>query len=183
MGAVISGGGIWDNATLIKQLETVDALGHHDAFELMADVVGTPVPAGTPFTVMVTPVSGPTVTYTETLNAFTNEPISILTPTGTAISDAKLGQPLTVSWTLPKTYAVAQVWVDYAVFTGPQNDINTKECKLMGPALGIAATQTTITFPDTCVSSKDVKMAIFSLQVIGVNGENNMVHYTFGDGL
>ncbi len=178
-GAVISGG-TWTIATpLTWQGVSMDSGMNMEGYELM-DFSGQPVPAGTPFTVVVTPpLSAPTATYTETLNTFTNEPISITSPAGTAITDANLGHPLTVSWTLPKTYAIAQVWMDLETFTGPTYDQTTKVCKKIGPTLGIASTTAQITFPTTC-ASLPVKIAIISLQAIGVNGENSMVYYQFG---
>ena len=110
------------------------------------------IPAGTPFTFTVTPVSGPAVQYAVNTNADTTETISITSPTTPGLANAHLGSPLLVSWTLPQTFAVTSIDVAGVTFNGPENSPSTLECDIdVSPANN--ATSASITLPASCGGS------------------------------
>jgi len=137
------------------------------------------VPAGTPMTITMTPVSGTPKGYVVKTNATTTEAISISNPTGSTMADANLGNPLTVDWNLPVTFAIAEVRLEGFVDTDPgQSD--DQQCKADSPVLSITATEGQITFPTTCGGLTPLGASI-NLEVIGVNGERELVIYMFQD--
>ncbi|HKI75421.1 MAG TPA: Ig-like domain-containing protein [Pseudomonadales bacterium] len=151
----------------------------YDAFYANTGPLSTLVPAGTDIALTLTPVTGSAETYHYPLNAFTNESIRITSPTGTALADANLGNPLSVTWTLPTTYAIAKVQLDGQVFDGPQDNSNTTSCFAdTRPVLATTATTGSITLPTTC-NGNPVYSANLDVSVIGVNGERSQVTYQF----
>ena len=156
----------WDN-TLIS-----------DSFGI--NISNPSISGGTLFTVVVTPTSGPTVTYTQAVNAITTEAIRVTNLTASSMADAHPGTPLTVNWTLPKTFAIGQIKVGTVAYSGPLNDPSTVKCDDMGEqvVLGTASTTAQVTIPATCNSVATAQAEIY-LQVYGINGELSMVFYTF----
>lgn len=47
--------------------------------------------------------------YTDAGQAASSDPVTLTAPTSTVLASANLGGSLTVSWTLPTTYAIAEV--------------------------------------------------------------------------
>ena len=170
-----------------------------DHFFLTSNVLSASnlVPAGAYFSVTVTPQSGSPVSYTVPTDAFTTEAITItgMSTAGgpipsTEATDPNLANfpfnaPITVNWTLPKTFPIVQVKLDAQLFTGDQTSSNSTvyNCNLNndGNVLPITATLDTITIPDTC-NSLPVKQVNLNLEVVGVNGERELVIYFF-DGM
>jgi hypothetical protein len=139
------------------------------------------ISGGQVFTIVVTPTSGPSVTYTQAVNAITTEAISITNLTGSSVTtDAHPGTPLTVNWTLPKTFAISQVRVGTVAYTGVPNAPSTVKCDDMGEqaVLGTTATTAQVTIPATCSSQATAQAEIY-LQVYGINGELTTVYYTY----
>jgi hypothetical protein len=134
------------------------------------------IPPGTLFTIALTPASGPVVDYTWTNNAFTTESISITSPTSGSLADYTLGQPQSVSWTLPTTFPVAGVYLHAETYTtstlneGP----STYQCEIVGqtnaPTGAGAPTSGTITVPSTC-NNQPVVFVELEVMVEGINGE------------
>jgi hypothetical protein len=154
-----------------------------DEFFANSGVLADLVPAGTPMTVTMTPATGSPKNYTVHTNAFTTESISITNLTGTTVTtDAHPGTPLHVEWTLPTTFAIAEVKLSATVWDGDQTQNTTNSCQSDGPILGITATSADVTFATSC-SSNPVKQASLNLNVIGVNGERESVIYSFSDPL
>jgi hypothetical protein len=152
-----------------------------DVFFAETDVLADLVPAGTDLTITMTPTGGSPVDYHVKTNAFTTEAISITNLTGSALADATLGSPLHVEWTLPKTFAVAEVKLEGFVDTDPgQGD--DKQCKVENPPiLSVTSTSGDITLPaGTCQGLTPVGASL-NLEVIGVNGERELVIYMFQD--
>jgi hypothetical protein len=175
----ITGGGIWNSATTLTQGATsVEASGNFDNFFINSGTLGTLVPAGTNFTLTLTRADASQVSYVVPSNAFTTELISITSPTGHALSDASLGQPLSVSWTLPTTFAIRNIQLMAIGFNGPSNDPSTEQCFTEGPVLSPTATTAQIIIPATCAGENVVSVNI-NLSVNGVNGERNQVIYFF----
>jgi hypothetical protein len=130
--------------------------------------------AGTPVTITLAKTAGGSVSYTLPLNAFTNELISITSPTGTTMAAANLGSPVNVAWTLPATYAVQHLQLDGQVFTGPPSDSTTLQCTIENTGvLAPTATSGTITLPTTC-GGLPVLQANITVSTSGVNGERSM---------
>jgi Big-like domain-containing protein len=186
-GVTISGGGIWTDAPLqpgstsVEEVEPTPGTVQQilrDTYFGNSGALSELVPAGTPFTFVLTPPSGPPVTYTLKTNAFTTEAISITNPTGSTLADANLGQSLDVTWTLPSTYPIAHVQLTALTFTGDSNDPQTLQCEVDGPILTTSATSGTISIPPTC-SGQPVASVNLNLSVDGVNGERNQVIYGF----
>lgn len=190
-GITIDGGGVFSNQAFTSQgteedIYTPDPAAPGSTVPVTRDVFFTKtpvlvdlVPAGTSLTITMTPVSGTPKQYTVKTNAFTTEAISITNLTGSAMADATLGSPLHVEWTLPKTFAIAQVKLEGFVDTDPgQGD--DQQCKADAPILSITATSGDITLPTTCNSTTPLGASL-NLEVIGVNGERELVIYMFQD--
>ncbi|HVY91818.1 MAG TPA: hypothetical protein VHA14_03675, partial [Bryobacteraceae bacterium] len=146
-----------------------------DTFAALTNFLGDSlVPAGTLFSFAVMPVSGPAVTYTLPNNVFTTDAVSITSPTTGTFSSYTLGQPLAVQWTLPTTYAIANVSLNAVAETGPAGP-STMSCGVSGSSFSTApalanATSGTITIPATC-NGQPVLQVMLSVLARGVNGE------------
>lgn len=180
----ISGGGIFTNANVSKSgttdLEEIAATPtttltvEKDTFFLGQDLENFP-PAGTVFTVTINPASGPASSFTVTTVATTTEPISLTSPTGHTLADAKLDQPLTVTWTRPTTFPVESINLGGHVSTAG----DAFSCQV---DVNVAATASSgaITFPSTC-HDLPATGATINVSANGPNGERNIVLYFFGD--
>jgi hypothetical protein len=129
-------------------------------------------PAGTPFVVTLSPVSRPQTMVTLRSNAFTTEGIVMRGPGGGRLADARLGQPLTVSWTLPVTYQVDNLDL-YGNVESAQY-----RCDADGPDVGPRATTGTVTFPATC-RGEAVTRAYVNVSTRGPNGERSVADWSF----
>ena len=89
--------------------------------------------------------------------------------------DATLGQPLTVTWTPPTTFAVEAINLGGHVST----EGNAFECQV---DVNVAATASSgaITFPSTC-HGQPATGATINVSANGPNGERNIILYFFGD--
>jgi hypothetical protein len=178
-GVTISGGGIWSGATLTQSGIVSDPSGTLDHFYINSGpLLATLPPAGSPFTLTLALASGGSVSYTLPINSWTDEAISITSPTGSSLLDANLGSPLDVSWTLPTTFPIARVKLSVLTFTGDQTLPQTIQCDTDGPVLGITAKTAVVTVPTTC-SGMPVLEVNLNLSVDGVNGEREEVIYQF----
>jgi hypothetical protein len=152
-----------------------------DAFEI--SVQNPAISGGDVFLVDVALSSDPstTVTYTRVLNAITNEPISITNLAGSNLTlNAHPGTPLTVNWTLPKTFAISMIRLGTVAYTGAPGDPGTFKCDDGGEqvVLGITSTSGVVTIPATCHGNATLQAEIY-LQVFGINGELTQVYYTY----
>ena len=179
-GVTISGGGIWTGAALTQSGIVSDPSGTLDHFFINSGPLQpNQLPAaGAPFTVTLAKTAGGTTSYTLPINSWTTEAISITSPTGSTLTDAHLGSPLTVTWTLPTTFPIARIKLSALTFTGDQTLPTTIQCDAEGPLLGIKAATATITIPSIC-SGQPVVQANLNLSVEGVNGEREEVIYQF----
>ncbi len=140
--------------------------------DLYADsaALSSVIPAGTPFLFTITPVSGPVATYTVLSNAFTNETISIISPTSPTASNY-IGQSVTLNWTLPQTFPISSIHLDVNVQDGPAGSpgITCSSGLLVAPN----ATSGTIAVPSTltCASGQAVTQGRIKVEVFGFNGE------------
>lgn len=146
-------------------------------------------PAGTVYTFTVTPATGSPVTYTDTIGASTTETIaitSLATGDGAAsVNDHTLasvkGKTVTVQWTLPKTFPVAEVEVRAFVVAGANG------CDVEGDTeLPATATSGTITIPTHCGGAEIVSLGStgpvpvsISAVVTGVHGEETHAWFPF----
>ncbi|HUY94091.1 MAG TPA: Ig-like domain-containing protein [Terracidiphilus sp.] len=140
------------------------------------DLGSTIIPPGTVFTYALTPVSGPVIDYTWTSNAATTESISILSPNSASLSDYTLGQPQTVTWSLPTTFPIAGAMLRAETYTILPLNMNssTFQCEIDGRTTASAGagfpTSGTITIPSTCKGQPVVFVEI-EVTVIGIHGE------------
>jgi hypothetical protein len=181
----LSGGGIFNNTPMAKSpildvvtykptpTTTLQVL--RDRFLGGADLSTFP-PPGTVFTFTLTPVTGSPTTFTVTTAATTTDPVVLTSPSGTTLADATLGQPLPASWTLPRTFPIAQVNFGGHVSTAPPNQPGFN-CEVSG-ALNPSATGGTITFPTTCMGQAAVE-AVINVSADGLNGESTIVLHFF----
>jgi hypothetical protein len=184
-GVALSGGGIFNNTPMAKSpildvvtykptpTTTLQVL--RDRFLGGADLSLFP-PLGTVFTLTLTPAMGSPTTFTVTTAATTTDAIILTSPSGTALANATLGQPLPVSWTLPRTFPIARVNFGGHVSTAPPNQPGF-ECQVEGQ-LNPSATGGTITFPTTCMGQAAVE-AVINVSADGVNGESTIVLHFF----
>jgi hypothetical protein len=119
------------------------------------------------------------VSYNDISNTFTTEIIMITNLTGTAITETHLGTPITVAWTLPHTFAIAEVTSEAVVYTCPTDNPSMFRCNTMGTSLHITSTITQMTFSPTC-NGLPITIALANVQVIGINGEHEIAYYGFG---
>lgn len=168
-------GGILSGATLTTTSTTFDApnnlfLNHY--FYNTGALQTNQLPAvGTLFTLTLATPSGP-VDYTLSTNAWTTEAISITAPTSGSMTDIPFNTPITVTWTLPKTFAITRVKLSAESFTGANN--TGIDCNTNGPVLGITATTGAITIPATC-GGQPVLDVNLNVDIEGVNGERETI--------
>ncbi len=158
---------------------------------------GTTPPAGTVYTFTLTPVSGPVVTSTDTLNSATidngdlltingtpratyaaNNPVSAIVAKATSTAGA-MGTAMTLTYTLPTTYPVLYSYLAgfcqnaTEVSNGGGSDF-TGDVGTIPPSV----TTGTITIPATCGNAPTVAVNL-NVWFIGVNGEVSMVNQIF----
>lgn len=181
-----NGVGVFTNTALTKQSQTEintytpdpAAPGttveiDRDVYYVESGVLASLVPAGTPINITMTPTGGGADQhFTVDTNAFTTEAISITNLTGSALTDAALDGTLHVVWTLPKTFAIAEVKLSATVET------TNFECQVDGPSLSITDTSGDISLPSMC-NGESVTTVNLNLKVVGVNGEQDFVIYQF----
>jgi hypothetical protein len=146
------------------------------------DSLGAFPPAGTVYTFSVTPADSSGVrTYTDMVRASTTETIAITNLTDHSLASVK-GQTVTVHWTLPTTFAIANVELRAFVVAGSSG------CDIQGDArLPITATSGTITIPTQCNGQEIIPLdnptgpmpASISVAVTGVNGQETQVQFAF----
>jgi len=179
LNAVTVSGGPWNATPLSYNGQSFDGSVTSDMFGIYA--MDPAISGGAPFTFVLTPSSGPTTTYTLAVNAITTETSSITNLTGGNLTtDAHPGSPLTVNWTLPKTFAISQIRLGTVAYTGVPNQPTTIKCDDGGEqvVLGITATTAQVTIPNTCGGQPTAQAEIYLL-VYGVNGELTTVYYTY----
>jgi len=147
-----------------------------DNFSLDNQDVSTLIPAGTRFTYTVTPTSGPADTYKVRSNAFTQELISITTPTSSTFAHyaGQLGASQKVAWTLPGTFPIASVMLVAQGYTGNEGSASTQECSTYTSPMLLPATATTatITLPTATCDGMSVTQLVLRVTVNGINGED-----------
>jgi len=126
----------------------------------------------------LTSAAGEAVKYTVSGGAYTTEPVSVVNLAGTALSDAALGHPLEVEWTLPTTFAVAGVQLEAYVFVSADPSSTTPDCVVAGPSLSRSATSAVITIPATCNGSAVARVQL-NVIVTGASGERTVAVYAF----
>lgn len=141
------------------------------------DLGSSIIPAGTPFTLALTTAAGPVVDYTWTSNAATTETISITSPTSASLADYTLGQPQTVTWQLPTTFPIADVYLQAETYTTSptQKGPSTYQCEITGTPATVTTgfpTSGTITVPSTC-NGDPVVFIELEVGVQGINGESD----------
>ena len=174
----ISGGGLWSDRALVRA-DPEDAF-----FTLVASSgpLSAPIAAGTPFTfdlkVYVDGALVP-VSYELRTKAFTSEAISITNLTGTTIADAHAGQPLTVQWTLPRSYAIENVRLKALVTGTPQGATYHFACETAGPLLAATATSGSLTIPAKGCDNQPTTAVDVYVVVEGVSGERSVAVYSY----
>lgn len=129
----------------------------------------------------LTSAAGEKAQYTVQGVAYTTEPVSIVNLDGSALVDARLGEPLQVQWSLPGTFAVANVQLEALVFTSADPSATTPDCIITGPSLAAAATTGTITIPAECNGSSPARVQLHVI-VTGTAGERTVAVYEFQHG-
>jgi hypothetical protein len=200
--ATVSGGGnIWPNCTvptscaftgavstttLQEQAMVVQNGQNYGDFLLLSDYLGgnpQVLPAaGTQFTFNLTSTSG-NKQYTLPSTAFTTEVISISNAPTSGPLTLIVGQTVTYKWSLPTTYAIAQVNLFAYILNGAPTNPATTSCSISSSSsLTMTSTSGTITIPanmSPCgVSGSIAEVQVF-LEVTGANGENNIVELTY----
>jgi hypothetical protein len=140
--------------------------------------MGAPLPpAGTAFTVTVTPTSGTPTQSIVVVNGSGGEPLILTSPApdgSHALAAANLGQPLTVAWKLPTTYAVSSIQVGGFYSDG----INQQE--IDSPPLPVTATSTTLTIPPTLSTTGTATTQVtLNITIEGPNGERGTLIYLY----
>lgn len=180
----VSGGGIFNNTPVpkdssveIEEIEFAPGQTTQITRELffLGATPDTHPPAGTQFTITVTPVVGAPQTYTITSGATTTEGVNILAPSAFDLAAAQLGGMLTFQWTLPETFSIQSIDVGAFLFgAGVQ-------CGAEADAQIIASDATSATFhlPTTC-NSQPVSSVNLNLSINGTLGERIIVIYVLG---
>ena len=173
----VSGGGIWNNAALGKNIgvplgafTTGPVLFPVDDFLIPTPVtLSSPLPAGAPFTFSFVPATGPPVSYVLPSPAATTETIAITAPATRSLSGIALGQPLQVNWTQPTTFAVASAAVSVVVSnsSGPGGNLCPADVGVANPG---TTTSASVTIPSACLGT--VAALTISVNLAGPNGES-----------
>lgn len=135
-------------------------------------------PVGSIYTFQVTPSVGSVQTYTDALQGRTTEVISITSPTGYAIADAKLNTPLTVNWTLPTTFPIFAVQLMGMVHASGGGICEIGVNQVLAPT----ATSAAITLPSTCngqAIDTTLNPPEVQVDVLGIHGEETRVKHIF----
>jgi len=162
--------------SLSPSATVVSDAGLMDNFNLVVSVAGALPAAGTVYEVTMVRSDGSTVTYAEPLNAFTTEGVRITSPGSSALSAANLGGTLNVSWTPPRTYAVAGVELFATAYTGPMEQPSTFRCETAQAIVGANASSGALNIPANC-NGLPVRIVDINLGVTGTNGEHSQTHY------
>jgi hypothetical protein len=182
----IDGGGVFTNTPLENQgtelrsyqpdpSSSATVEDDRDEFFANSGTLSDLVPTGTPLTITMTPTGGgDNQVFVVKTNAFTTEAITVTNLTGSTLADATLGSPLHVVWTLPKTFAIAEVKL-----SGHSSNAENQQCQTDDIILSNDATSGDITLPATCNGT--VTEANFNVNVTGVNGEREIIIYEFQD--
>jgi len=107
-----------------------------------------------------------------------DEQIAIVRPTGTALADAQLGQPLQVEWTLPTTFSISSVRLFAFLFTSNDDAATTHECAALGSHSSTSATTGTIIIPTRC-NEKRIARVQLKVVVRGMAGEQVAATHEF----
>ncbi len=182
----IDGGGVFSNKSLENQgtelrsyqpdpSSSATVEDDRDEFFANSGALADLVPTGTPLTITMTPTGGgDNQVFIVKTNAFTTEAITVTNLSGSTLADATLGSPLHVVWTLPKTFAIAEVKL-----SGHSSNAENQQCQTDDLILSNDATSGDITLPATCNGT--VTEANFNVNVTGVNGEREIIIYEFQD--
>jgi len=188
----ISGGGVFDADALINTGQIVVTRVHptptttldiqRATFSITSSALSAFPEPGTQFAVTVVPVVGDPVSYVIATAATTTDTISLSGPAGSRLADAKLGQPLNVSWTLPTTFPAKRISLAGLVLTAVPGSGATGFACQVGPPIVIGPTtvSATITLPATC-NGQAVVSANLYLAIDGPNGERITIVDTFQD--
>ncbi|NKE73776.1 carboxypeptidase-like regulatory domain-containing protein [Candidatus Manganitrophus noduliformans] len=137
-------------------------------------------PAGTVYTLTVTFADSNQEVYTRVLGASTSEAFNLQSGVEATVghgSGATLGNPVTLSWTLPVSFPIEEVFM-----YGSLKSTGGVGCDVEGPLLASTATSGTITLPTTCNGqSVEVNPSYPSINVVvqGKNGEETSIWYAF----
>ncbi len=171
-------------AQLTLQGQTNDSGLVYDQFfysTANAGPLSSPLPAaGTPFTLTLTKASGGTLSYVIPLNAFTTELIQITNLTDVTVAGgARLGSALTVTWTLPTTYAVQRVKLGAVLVTPLRHQCFIDAVGVIGPT----TTTGTINMPLACPGfpGESIVQVNINVSTDGVNGERSQAIYQMGN--
>jgi hypothetical protein len=174
----VTGGGFW-TTTPVPKVSTVYYTGTSitlDRFWLDSNHLPKLPAKDTPFEVTVTPLSGSPVTYTIMSNAYTTEPISIANLTGGTIDVARLGSPLTVTWTKPTSFPIRGMGFGYQAYSPSRTAPSPQVCTGGVNLIGTATPSATVTIPSTC-QGNPVGSVNLDVGVNGLNGESATVTY------
>jgi hypothetical protein len=170
-GVAVSGAAPWSAVTVIPGT-AVSGNTLLDVFYGSTGVLQPPLPqAGTPVQIVVTRTSGAPVTYTLPLNAFTTDPVKFLNVSGNPAP----GGTLTMTWSLPTTYAVQRLHLGVLTFTGSGN--SGFECSDDDAILSPGATSAQITLRATCNGLPVVETNL-NLSTTGYSGERSLAIYS-----
>ncbi len=157
-----------------------------DIFSIRQDLSGPTLPVGTAFQFDVTPLAprSPQTVVTTLKNPEANTATDYifipnsntpsLRPSGTDLTDARLGQNMTVSWSLP-SFAIREQF-----FSPIVNLADNSFCQGNQQNLNPGTTSTTFKFPTTCFGQAPVQ-AQFCIFFKGDNGESSTGCWFFGD--
>ena len=158
-----------------------------DIFSIRQPLSGPPLSVGTAFRFNVVPIDSrfPPQNVVTTLknpeaNTATdfifipNSSTPTLKPSGTDLTDARLGQNLTVSWSLP-SFAIQE-----QRFSPIVNLADGTFCQGVQQELAPGTTSTTFKFPTTCFGQTPA-VAQFCIFFKGENGESSTGCWFFGD--
>lgn len=108
--------------------------------------------------------------------AYTTESVSLVNLNGSALRDARLGEPLRVEWTAPTTFAAKSIQLQAISFAG--DDESAPACIVNGPAVPTPLTEGTITIPAECEGSRPERV-LLNVIVTGTAGERSVTAYVF----
>lgn len=142
-----------------------------DVFVANTGTISGPLPpAGTPVLFTLNLAAGGSVQYTIPINTWTNELITMTAPAQATLPAG----PVTISWTRPKTYAVARVKFGVQVFTADPSSGTGFQCVADDVPVAPTATSVQGTVLASC-NSQPARFFSINVATEGPNGERSFV--------
>ncbi|OGA03760.1 MAG: hypothetical protein A3H35_13370 [Betaproteobacteria bacterium RIFCSPLOWO2_02_FULL_62_17] len=140
-------------------------------------------PPGTGYIFTAALAGGGTQQIVRQVPRWTNETISMSGPAGHSVANANLGGTLNINWTMPSSFTAAfvNIWLNTASANGVCNfDITPDSLPPSTTSFAVTMPAATCNGAPVADNVSTMMPATLTVNVIGVNGEETEVQWTFG---